>query len=122
MYSIADSVSRVKTLPSLGAFLQQASRRPDVPIVFVEVQFYELVAAECCEILLSRSAIALVVRNPVDAPIAALPYDRVGSVAGIFVIPVDQIDRAFRAGAQCNAAKPVVVCQHEILAMGGDES
>ena len=63
-----------------------------------------------------RAAVA----DLVDAAVGPVPDLRVVVVAGLLVVPVDQVDVAVRAVPQVDEPRPVVVRQQEVRAVAGD--
>ena len=98
--------------------LKVPTRHPHVPFVLMRKQFDKLLIGKAADI--DFLAIDFSVRDVVDSSVGSIPNQRVGSMAGVAIVPVDQIDAAVWTILQVEASEPLVVRKKEILAMLAD--
>ena len=109
--------SRVEIAAARGAFLQEPTRLPGVPVVLLGLQIHKLIVSETREIALRglwRS-----IRHAIDPPVLAMGP----SASSSWHSPVSDQSmtntRAVRAGLEGEAAEPGVVGEQEILGVPG---
>src|SRR5436190_22572989 len=100
---------------ALGPLLQDPSRVPAVPVVAIKRELDQFLVGTLLEINSWEFYVA--VADSEDTPIAPVMAVRIIVVALVLVVPINQIDRAVRAGLKVQDLRPFVVEVDEVGAM-----